>query len=252
MRTEERLLYRLHSQTPPYRARVAQTLRIIRRYAAGAYVSTSWGKDSVVLVHLARRVRPEITCLHMASPAEMPGTEDVADWYREQGAHVVTLPARDLAEYLAWLREVRLPHERTASEQARVVQGLKKDRADAWALEHGYETAIMGLRAEESRARRRLRQYRGLTQRTRAGLRHVYPLLDWTARDVWAYIVEHGLPYLPLYDRQTHGQTRETLRNAGWLSTDGAERGRIAWLRHHYPRLYQRLVEEFPGARAWA
>ncbi len=29
----------------------------------------------------------------------------------------------------------------------------------------------------------------------------VSPLVDWTERDVWAYIAEHDLPYNPLHDR---------------------------------------------------
>jgi 3'-phosphoadenosine 5'-phosphosulfate sulfotransferase (PAPS reductase)/FAD synthetase len=75
------------------------------------------------------------------------------------------------------------------------------------------------------------------------------PLAWWSAQDTWAYLFSREVPYHPLYDRETHGQTRETLRNTGWLSTDGAEQGRIAWLREHYPDQYRLLEAAFPRIR---
>jgi phosphoadenosine phosphosulfate reductase len=73
------------------------------------------------------------------------------------------------------------------------------------------------------------------------------PLMGWTAKDVWAYIVSRRLPYnRRIYDAETHDQTRETIRNTGWLSTDGAAQGRIAWLRAHFPTEYRLLADEFP------
>ena len=33
------------------------------------------------------------------------------------------------------------------------------------------------------------------------GLVKINPLLTWTRRDVWAYIVTHSVPYNPLHDR---------------------------------------------------
>ena len=60
---------------------------------------------------------------------------------------------------------------------------------------------------------------------------------------MWAYIVSRGIPYnRRIYDAETHGQTRD-LRNTGWLSTDGAEDGRIAWLAFHFPDEYETLAE---------
>jgi hypothetical protein len=42
------------------------------------------------------------------------------------------------------------------------------------------------------------------------------------------------------------GETRETLRNGGWLSVHGCNDARVPWLRQHYPDEYRRLREEFP------
>lgn len=66
---------------------------------------------------------------------------------------------------------------------------------------------------------------------------------------MWARIAERGLPYHPLYDCESHGMTRETLRNSGWLTTVGAAEGRIAWLRQHFPEQYRALAAEFPQVR---
>jgi 3'-phosphoadenosine 5'-phosphosulfate sulfotransferase (PAPS reductase)/FAD synthetase len=64
--------------------------------------------------------------------------------------------------------------------------------------EEGFDLVFVGLRKEESlRRRHRIQAGRQLT-----AIRESWPLQDWTWLDVWAYIVEKGLPYLRLYDKE--------------------------------------------------
>jgi 3'-phosphoadenosine 5'-phosphosulfate sulfotransferase (PAPS reductase)/FAD synthetase len=148
-----------------------------------------------------------------------------------------------------WCERIGLPHERTANVQSRVVQEIKRDRGGEWAREHGYAVQVLGLRASESVIRRMLLRRRGLLYQLSTGDWRAQPLAWWSAQDTWAYLFSREVPYHPLYDHETHGQTRETLRNTGWLSTDGAEQGRIAWLQEHYPAQYRQLAAEFPRIR---
>ena len=62
----------------------------------------------------------------------------------------------------------------------------------------GYDAWITAIRADQSSHRAR-RQVVGPDPKF--GLVKVNPLLSWTRRDVWAFIVTHRVPYNPLHDQ---------------------------------------------------
>lgn len=246
----ERAAYLAHARSPVFARRAKEAEVTLRRAAeAGAVViMSSWGKDSVVLCDIACRLWERPTILHIASSYRIPGWESVQDHFASRANLHVIEPSRTLEETIEWLREVGLPHERTKAQQMRVVKTIKKDVGASWCKEHGYAVQALGLRADESKARRDWLRRVGTLYEAQ-GVKIVAPLAWWSARDVWAYIVSRGLPYHPMYDLQTDGVTRETQRNTGWLSTDGAHDGRIAWLRRHYTELYRALAAHFPDVR---
>lgn len=254
MKDIDRAAYLAHASTRAFCRRVEEACRVIEEAGAKGrvVVSTSWGKDSVVLANLALRLLGRVQLLHIASSYRLPGYERVQEYFEARTDVHVIQPRMTLAETIEWLREVGLPHERTKAQQAAVVKKIKKDVGIEWCKAKGYTVQMLGMRADENqRTRGLLFRRRGLIYEAR-GITMAAPLGWWTARDVWAYIVANDLPWHPMYDMETHGVTRETIRNAGWLSTDGAERGRITWLRHHYPEQYRMLVTEFPQAAAFA
>jgi len=248
----DRARYLVHARSAQFGQRVAEARAALRRAVAvgPVAVSTSWGKDSCALADLAIDTLGPVPLVHFASSYELPGSEPVVEHFRARTTVHVEPALRSLDETIAWLREVGLPHERSVSQQACVVGAIKRDRGDEWARAHGIAVSALGLRASESgRRRRALGSLGPLYQRADGGW-IAAPLLRWTACDVWTWTVARGLPWLPLYDRETLGQTRESLRNGGWLSTDCAARGRLAWLRAHYRGEWERLVAEWPGLRS--
>lgn len=246
--------YLLWAKSPTHRARVAQAEGIFHRARAVGPISiaSSWGKDSGPLCDIAIRLfGPETTILHMASPYELPGYEDVVAHFSER-ARVATLPAaRTLDEYVEWCRAIGLPHERSKSAQQHAVQTLKRDRGTAWAAEHGFVVQTLGMRIAEKGPRARVLSTRGPLYMRVARDWIACPLAHWTGLDVWAYTFANGVPYnRRIYDAETHGYTRETLRNTGWLSTDGADHGRMVWLSRHFPAEFRLLQKHFPQVRA--
>lgn len=247
----DRDAYLAHAQTRVFRRRVEQAREVLQRAAdtGPLAVSVSWGKDSTALAHLSLETLGRVPLLHMSSPYALPGWERVAEYFAAR-TDVHVLPAsRTLREYIEWCKRIGLPHERTATAQSKVVKEIKRDRGAEWAREHGIDVQVLGLRACESVIRKMLLRKRGLLYQLADGQWRAQPLGWWETRDTWAYLYAHEVPYHPLYDCETHGQSRESLRNTGWLSTDGAETGRIAWLRHHYPDQYRLLEAEFPSIR---
>ncbi len=242
--------YILWSRSPTHRARVKQAEDIFRRAREVGPISiaSSWGKDSIPLCDMAIELfGPTTTILHMASPYSLPGYDAVVENFTSR-ARVVTLsPTRTLPEYVEWCRSIGLPHERSRSAHSGVVRQIKGNRGTEWAAEHGFSVQALGMRIAEKGPRAKLLRSRGAIYQRANGDWIVCPMSQWTGLDVWAYILDRQLPYnRRIYDAETHGLTRETIRNTGWLSTDGAQNGRIAWLRRHFPEQYRMLVTEFP------
>jgi len=62
----------------------------------------------------------------------------------------------------------------------------------------GYDAWVTGVRRDQSAART---DTPFLSWDAKHGLHKIAPLADWTEKDVWRHIAEHGLPYHPLHDR---------------------------------------------------
>lgn len=247
-------MYSAWGKLRAHRRRVDDARRVFDEAAAlgPLVVSSSWGKDSVALCHLAIDLLGAVPIVHLASPYSLPGYDDVVRHFSSLTT-VHTIPAsRSLAEYIEWCRDIGLPHERTRASQGRVVSEIKRHRGADVAKEIAGPgvVQVLGMRAEESRTRRLLFRRIGCVYQRADGARFANPLAWWSSRDTWAYIVAHDLPYnRQIYDAETCGLTRETIRNTGWLSTDGAEHGRLAWLRQHFPAQYRELLTAFTHLR---
>lgn len=241
--------YAVWARTKVHRRRVERARDILldaHRRDPPLAVMTSWGKDSIALCDLSLTTLGRVPLVHLASPYALPGYEATIAHFCAR-TQVLECPAsRSLAEYIEWCQRIGLPHERDRNAHKRAVVSIKGDVGDALAEEHGWRTIALGMRIAEGGPRAHVLRKRGPTYCVASGVVKTNPLAYWETRDVWAHIVAHDLPYPALYDAETHGQTRETIRNTGWLSTDGAERGRLVWLRAHYPEQWEALAAAFP------
>ena len=153
------------AQRPAFRRLVVVTLEAIAADLARArrpYVAWSGGKDSTVLAHLARRVDATIDVVCGTSGARVQA---------------------EVVELVGLAR----------------CQGIDLICHSFPPADERWDIAIVALRREES-LRRRRRMDAGTAGIKRG--RESWPMADWTWLDVWAYIVEHGIPYHPVYDRQ--------------------------------------------------
>jgi phosphoadenosine phosphosulfate reductase len=246
-------VYRIWSTLKSHQKKVDSAKAILLRAAEKGpmVVSTSWGKDSVVLCDLAIKALGRVPLFHIGGVREtrLPGGEHIEAHFRERTEVHRIDSGMTLQEYMDWLKVVGLPHEREGGQQKRVVKQIKADPGAKWVRENGVKVVALGMRVDERGPRARLLKARGTTYQLANGIWHTNPIAWWSSKDVWAYLVANGLPWHPLYDCESHGENRETLRNTGWLSTDGADRGRVAWLRQHFPEQYDLLEREFPRVR---
>lgn len=177
------------------------------------YVSVSWGKDSVVLAHLAWR-------------AGVTAPLCWVNYAKFANPHCVLV--RD-----AYLRIwVSTYHEEIAASGGRWCDADYDVAFDRVAARFGSRRAS-GIRADESSSRR-MRALRGATWGTSTA-----PLLRWTSRDIFAYAHREGLPLHPVYAMSMGGSLdRGSLRTDAVGGKTGLGFGRAEWERRYYPEIW--------------
>jgi 3'-phosphoadenosine 5'-phosphosulfate sulfotransferase (PAPS reductase)/FAD synthetase len=109
---------------------------------------------------------------------------------------------------------------------------------------------LIGLRAEESRGRLMNRRAHGVLYPRGDGRWIATPLADWTALDVFAYLVSNDLPVSQEYlDPGDTAEERGRRRTGTALGTTNTGYGRWHELRVRHRALWQELVTMFPEMR---
>jgi sulfate adenylyltransferase subunit 2 len=143
-----------------------------------SYVSLSWGKQSIVMAHMAYGVRAEVPCVHWTGE----DAELIGDFAAVRDAFRARWP----------IRYVELPRAERLREA--VAEYVERE---------GMDGVILGLAAEESRARRMTtaKGDRNNIWIYASGLARCCPLARWRTDDLAAYIATHDLPMLEPYRR---------------------------------------------------
>ncbi|GAA3878380.1 hypothetical protein GCM10022243_48860 [Saccharothrix violaceirubra] len=152
--------------------------------AGEAYVSVSWGKDSVVVAHLAALAELTVRVVWVRSVLfETPECDAVRDAF---------LDAHPQVRYEEIAVEMRNPKRgepgydtRHADPHADHQDVLRETLTGRW---------ISGLRGEESRMRRMSIAHRGLSTKNTCR-----PIGRWDATHVFAYLWREKLPVHPVY-----------------------------------------------------
>lgn len=163
----------------------------------GTFVlSSSFGIQSAVLLHMATRIKPDLPVLLV----------DTGYLFKETYHFIETLTQRlhlDLKVATPDITPARLESchgrlwEQGEAGLARYNQLMKVEpMARALdALQVG--TWFAGLRRQQSSTRVK----RPALEQRDDGRFKVYPLIDWHSRDVHRYLNEHDLPYHPLWEK---------------------------------------------------
>ena len=259
MKSSEAELYKLHALTRAYRHRLEATYPIIQsgfEAMHAPYASLSFGKDSLVMIHLLLSIRPDLPVMYVNCGEwdEWPDTPRVKRAFVTlTDCHLTELSGPSIVSAYVQAGEVYRQDE----EQSRSARRAQHDYSaslgellDAEAKSRGFDGAFIGLRKEESNNRARLFAMRGpLYFATTRQQWACNPLAWWTARDVWAYIVTNNLPYNDLYDLDPQG--REQARNGAMFGTRSARYGRLVFLQKMYPDWFNRFAAEFPEVRRY-
>jgi len=205
----------LRSCRPALDRRVAESTAEIAAFAAAGpcYVGTSWGKDSIVVAHLATALDLPLVCV-WCQPIQNPDCAAVRD------AYLGAFPATRYDEIEVWCRRSETDWHAT---------GTMEEGFAIAAGRHGGRY-ISGIRAEESSTRAlRVRSYGLSTARACA------PIGWWSAAEIFAYLALHDLPIHPAYACSLAGTIdRGRLRVSSLGGRRGMGRGRAEWERRYY------------------
>ena len=158
-------------------------------------LSSSFGIQSAVLLHMATRIRPDLPVLLVDTGYLFPETYQFVETLRDRldlNLKVVSsnwTPARlEAVHGRLW--------EQGADGIERYNQLMKVDPMEQALDELGAGTWFAGLRREQSSSR----EQRDVVEKREDGRYKVYPLIDWSNRDIHKYLVKHDLPYHPLWE----------------------------------------------------
>ncbi len=220
--------------------------------AHDGYVAFSGGKDSLVVLDLARRIEPDVPVVFFDSGLDYPETYDylteLAHTWRLDLHRIPTDPPllRVLADSGHWNHTAPVG---TAVDLHEVLITAPARRAHAL-LGPG---ELWGVRADESAARRMLYTPGGRRDGIIArgdGTTAYGPIWNWTTTDVWAHIARHQLPVNPVYAKlRKLGVPEQQHRLSHLIDGGHLDRGRLTWLRRGWPTLFEQLADTLPRIR---
>jgi sulfate adenylyltransferase subunit 2 len=208
----------------------SDSITILREaYRAMPKLAMLWscGKDSNVLVHLARKAffgRVPFPLVHCDTGLEMDEVYAFRDRYtNEWGAELIAHPCPPLEQ-----TDASLPP--AARVGARKTLGLKEVMA-----RYGFNGIVSGIRRDEesTRAKERVFSPRGgeggwdvreqppefwgyyNTAIPAGGSLRIHPLLAWSERDIWHYIAREKIPVVDLYFARKYNGKMMRFRSIG-------------------------------------
>lgn len=166
------------------------------RFGYGLMMSTSFGIQSAVTLHMATRVRPDMPVVWIDTGYLPKETYQYADQLADQLKLNLKVYQADLSPAAMEARfgklwETGLVEDLDLYDWVRKVEPMRRAmdelRPTAW---------VSGLRADQTDFRKSLNRV------SHDGARYrVLPILNWNSRDIYKYMVEHDLPQHPLWEQ---------------------------------------------------
>lgn len=201
--------------------------KALDKYGNALSVACSFGKDSMVVLHLAIQQDPNILVVWNNTLIEYPETikfakKIVRDW------NLNFIEGRPLVTFWDVAKEYNFPTPQNRT----CCKFLKLYPATFLNQTLKIRASITGLRKDESRMRANLPLEGKDTQIP--NLYRYNPIVNWTEMDVWEYHIEKNLPMNNVY---IQGITR-----TGCLyCTLGASMGALKIIKEKYPRRWEKF-----------
>jgi len=221
-------------QRLPLEAKVVRAEQIIKRELSRAEtpsVACSFGKDSMVLLHLVLQEMKDVwVCFHNTG-VQYKETYDYRDRILEEWAIEKFYETKPIMSFWHCVRKYGYPKFRQMGrfKQAKKKSGfgnqrtprccyyLKEKPSRNFIKEKSVDLEFVGLQASESMVRRLsfFREGEAFNSKT-YGCRIVRPLMIWTDEDIWQYHTLFNILRNPLYDKMKRNGCMTCTGFKGW------------------------------------
>jgi len=235
--TEVQLMQdRLYAKTSRFQKRITEThmfIDFVLSQIKSSYVACSFGKDSIVMLHLILQHRPNIPVYSFSNMFfDFPDTHRLR-WDLQEKWNLNLI----IREY----NFKSMKDDKDDKEYNNIYFRILKEEI----RKHNWDCAFVGKRKEEAHRRKQEIDRRGAFARDSINGMIAYPLADWTIHDIWAYSTTNNLPHHDIYDKQSCGLSRETIRLGVMFDPHFDNIGEQIWMKKNYPGLYNQFVSEF-------
>lgn len=215
------------------RAIISQMLSL----SSNPYLALSFGKDSLVMLDLVMEQYPDIPCIFSCSTETrlLDKYQELMDWYINNGVNLIV---SEFDRYT--LNQDKINITGTATD----------DDFNMDVFFDGWDGMFMGLRIEESKARRitliskknneigdKIMQYK---TGKRAGMYRCCPMAYWKSFDVLFYLKGKGLPFLDAY------QDGHKTRTSTMITSNSLNGGILERMKRQNIERYNKLMIEMP------
>lgn len=168
----------------------------VETFSTGLVMSTSFGIQAAVMLHLVTRVMPKIPVIWVDTgylPAETYRFAEKLTQRLELNLKIYQSPMSsahmEALHGKLW--------EQNDLEALNLYDRIRKVEPMRRALEELKATAwLAGLRKSQTEYRQNLTRVE-----QQENLYKIYPILDWNARDIYQYLTAYDLPYHPYFDQ---------------------------------------------------
>lgn len=203
--------------------------KAVKEYGDDLAISCSFGKDSMVILDLAVKIKPDILVVWNNTLIENPETVKFAkDIVKEWELNFIEM--RPFVTFWDIVEEFGLP----TTNNRKCCDFLKLYPVKFLFGELGIKATLTGLRRDESFLRRNITSEGPDTQLDK--MYRYNPIFDWTELDVLEYHIDTNLPMNNLY-------MNGFKRTGCMYCTLGANFGGLKVIRDKYPKGWKRLYK---------
>lgn len=250
MNALERSGFLAHAQTAAFERKVEQTENIIRRWlekCESPYVRFSGGKDSTVMLHLAREIQPEMPAMYTHDEFLLPETEAIVGSTPNLRKIAYTNP------HAPWFTAWENGPDGLPEDVDWIETDDAKDTAAIYQDRYGHDGVAIGSRADENKTRKAYLKAKGPLFKVHSrDVWQAYPVAFWNDKDIWAYLLSRGVEYNRAYDKLSEMGVPLRERRVGPLAVEGPARsGALAILKQGWPNLFNQFAERYPETKRY-
>jgi phosphoadenosine phosphosulfate reductase len=175
-----------------------QSPKQILRWAVDTFhphltMATAFGAEGCCLIHMLAEIEPGVRIFNLDTGYQFAETLELRERIKERYGIAVEMiqPELTVAEYETEHGGPLYPHRPDQCCHDRKILPLRRAVV-------GYEAWVSAIRRDQTNDR----AVADVVQwDAKFNLIKINPLLGWTKKDVWAFVLQHNVPYNPLHDQ---------------------------------------------------